>query len=61
MDAAGGFVLGEVCALLPMEFCVGILALVGARVSYRWKKKKGQKPVLVDSASFCYSWNGTNG
>ena len=25
------------------------------------EKKKGQKPVLVDSASFCYSWNGTNG
>ena len=42
MDAAGGFVLGEVCALLPMEFCVGILALVGARVSYRWKKRRGR-------------------
>ena len=42
MDAAGGFVLGEVCALLPMEFCVGILALVGARVSYRWRKRRGR-------------------
>lgn len=35
---AGGFVLGEVLALLPVVWTVGILAVLTAGVCYLWKK-----------------------
>ncbi len=35
---AGGFVLGEVLALLPVVWTVGILAILTAGVCYLWKK-----------------------
>ncbi len=40
--AAGGFVLGEVCVLLPVGWFPGILVLMTAGVCYLWRKGKGR-------------------
>ena len=40
MYAAGGFVLGEVCLLLPVGLCAGIPAMVLAGVCYLWIRRK---------------------
>ena len=37
--AAGGFVLGEVCVLLPVVWSAGIFVLVTAGVRVLWKKR----------------------
>lgn len=46
MYAAGGFVLGEVCVLLPVGVCAGILAFMGAGLCYLWRKVKGGRSLL---------------
>lgn len=38
--AAGGFVLGEVCFLLPVGFSAGIPVILTAGVCYLWMKRK---------------------
>lgn len=40
IGAAGGFVLGEVCFLLPVGFSAGIPAILTAGVCYLWMKRK---------------------
>lgn len=40
MYAAGGFVLGEVCLLLPVGLCAGIPAMILAGVCYLWIRRK---------------------